>query len=72
LAQQFLWQIVSDVYVPFAKIWRDGLQRVGATDCNLLIIALQIVGVATAAAATENYEVRPNDHGMSWSIRDCG
>lgn len=25
---------VSDVHVPFAKIWRDGLQRVGATDCK--------------------------------------
>ncbi len=24
----------SDVHVPFAKIWRDGLQRVGATDCK--------------------------------------
>jgi hypothetical protein len=32
----------------------DGLQRVGATDCNLLIDALQIVDVATAAAVTEN------------------
>ena len=26
--------MVSDVHVPFAKIWRDGLQRVGATDCK--------------------------------------
>lgn len=62
---------VSDVYVPFAKIWRDGLQSVGATDCNLLIHALEIVEVA-CGGTTEDYGLRPNDQGMSSSIRACG
>ncbi len=64
-------RIVSDVYGPFAKIWRDGLQSVGATDCNLLINALEIVEVACGGTA-EDYGLRPNDQGMSWSIRACG